>query len=134
MFATAWAQAQRGLPSYGTTQADYWYGDVPCTRLLKPAEIKNDYEANTGEVIVETFKKLKYDPLQPPAVLVASHGPFTWGKDVADAVHNAGVLEFIAQLASETLKINPKLKPMQSVLLDKHFLRKHGANAYYGQK
>jgi L-ribulose-5-phosphate 4-epimerase len=134
LFATAWAQAQRGLPSYGTTQADYWYGDVPCTRLLKPTEIKNDYEANTGEVIVETFKKSKFDPMQHPAVLVASHGPFTWGKDVVDAVHNAGVLEFIAQLASETLKINPKLKPMQSVLLDKHFLRKHGANAYYGQK
>ena len=134
LFATAWSQAQRGLPSYGTTQADYWYGDVPCTRLLKPTEIKNDYEANTGKVIVETFKKLKFDPLQHPAVLVASHGPFTWGKDVANAVHNAGVLEFIAQLASETLKINPKLKPMQSVLLDKHFLRKHGANAYYGQK
>ena len=134
LFATAWAQAQRGLPSYGTTQADYWYGDVPCTRLLKPAEIKNDYEANTGEVIVQTFKKLKFDPRQHPAVLVASHGPFTWGNDVADAVHNAGVLEFIAQLASETLKINPKLKPMQSVLLDKHFLRKHGPDAYYGQK
>ena len=134
LFATAWAQAQRGLPSYGTTQADYWYGDVPCTRLLKPDEIKKDYEANTGKVIVDTFKKLKFDSLQHPAVLVASHGPFTWGKDVADAVHNAGVLEFIAQLASETLKINPKLKPMQSVLLDKHFLRKHGANAYYGQK
>jgi L-ribulose-5-phosphate 4-epimerase len=134
LFATAWAQAQRGLPSYGTTQADYWYGDVPCTRLLKPAEIKKDYEANTGEVIVETFKKLKFDPMHHPAVLVASHGPFTWGRDVADAVHNAGVLEFIAQLASETLKISPKLKPMQSVLLDKHFLRKHGANAYYGQK
>ena len=134
LFATAWAQAQRGLPSYGTTQADYWYGDVPCTRLLKPAEIKKDYEANTGKVIVDTFKKLKFDPMQHPAVLVASHGPFTWGKDVADAVHNAGVLEFIAQLASETLKINPKLKPMQAVLLDKHFLRKHGAEAYYGQK
>ncbi len=134
LFATAWAQAQRGLSSYGTTQADYWYGDVPCTRLMKPAEIKNDYEANTGEVIVETFRKLKFDPLQHPAVLVASHGPFTWGKDVADAVHNAGVLEFIAQLASETLKINPKLKPMQSHLLDKHFLRKHGPGAYYGQK
>ena len=134
LFATAWSQAQRGLPSYGTTQADYWYGDVPCTRLLKPTEIKKDYEANTGEVIVETFKKLKFDPLQHPAVLVASHGPFTWGKDVADAVHNAGVLEFIAQLASETLKINPKLKPMQPVLLDKHFLRKHGPGAYYGQK
>ncbi len=133
LFATAWAQAQRGLPSYGTTQADYWYGDVPCTRLLKPSEIKTDYEANTGKVIVVTFKKLKFDAMQHPAVLVASHGPFTWGKDVADAVHNAGVLEFIAQLASETLKVNPKLKPMQSVLLDKHYLRKHGANATYGQ-
>jgi L-ribulose-5-phosphate 4-epimerase len=132
LYATAWAQAQRGLPSYGTTQADYWYGDVPCTRLLTPAEIKSDYEANTGRVIVETFKKL--DPMQHPAVLVASHGPFTWGKDVADAVHNAGVLEFIAHLASETLKINPKLKPMQSVLLDKHYLRKHGPKATYGQK
>jgi L-ribulose-5-phosphate 4-epimerase len=133
LFATAWAQAQRGLPSYGTTQADYWYGDVPCTRLMKPAEIKKDYEANTGKVIVETFKKLKFDPMQHPAVLVASHGPFTWGKNVVDAVHNAGVLEFIARLNSETLRINPKLKPMQSVLLDKHYLRKHGVNAYYGQ-
>jgi L-ribulose-5-phosphate 4-epimerase len=132
LYATAWAQAQRGLPSYGTTQADYWYGDVPCTRLLTSAEIKSDYEAHTGHVIVETFKKL--DPMQHPAVLVASHGPFTWGKNVADAVHNAGVLEFIAQLASETLRINPKLKPMQSVLLAKHFLRKHGPKATYGQK
>ena len=134
LFATAWAQAQRGLPSYGTTQADYWYGDVPCTRLLKPAEIKNDYEANTGKVIVEAFKKLKIEPMQHPAVLVASHGPFAWGRDVADAVHNACVLEFIAQLASETLKINPHLKPMQPVLLNKHFLRKHGPGAYYGQQ
>lgn len=134
LYATAWAQAQRGLPSYGTTQADYWYGDVPCTRLLKPAEIKTDYEANTGHVIVEAFKKLKFDPMQHPAVLVASHGPFTWGKDVADAVHNAGVLEFIAQLASESLRINPKLKPMQPVLLDKHYLRKHGPKATYGQR
>jgi len=134
LFATAWAQACRTLPGYGTTQADYWYGDVPCTRKLKPAEIKKDYEANTGKVIVGTFKKMKFDPAQHPAVLVASHGPFVWGKDAADAVHNAGVLEFIAQLASETLKINPKLKPMQSVLLDKHFLRKHGPGAYYGQK
>ena len=134
LYATAWAQAQRRLSSYGTTQADYWYGDVPCTRLLKPAEIKSDYEANTGHVIVETFKKLKFDPMQHPAVLVASHGPFTWGKDVADAVHNAGVLEFIAQLASETLRINPKLKPMQPVLLDKHYLRKHGPKATYGQR
>jgi len=133
LHATSWAQACKPLLAYGTTQADYWYGEVPCTRLLKPAEIKSDYEANTGHVIVEAFKKAKFDPLQHPAVLVASHGPFTWGKDVADAVHNAGVLEFIAQLNSETLRLNPKLKPMQSVLLDKHFLRKHGATAYYGQ-
>ena len=132
LYATAWAQAQRGLPAYGTTQADYWYGDVPCTRLLTPAEIKSDYEANTGRVIIETFKQL--DPLQHPAVLVARHGPFTWGKDVAAAVHNAGVLEFVAQLASETLRINPKLKPLPAALLDKHFLRKHGPNATYGQR
>jgi L-ribulose-5-phosphate 4-epimerase len=134
LHATAWAQACRAIPAYGTTQADYWYGAVPCTRAMKPAEIKNDYEANTGHVIVETFKKLKYDPLQHPAVLVASHGPFMWGKDVHDAVHNASVLEFIARLNSETLHLNPKIKPMQAVLLDKHFLRKHGPKAYYGQK
>jgi L-ribulose-5-phosphate 4-epimerase len=134
LYATAWAQACKGLAAYGTTQADYWYGDVPVTRKLSPAEIKTDYEANTGEVIVETFKKLKYDPAQHPAVLVASHGPFTWGKDVHDAVHNASVLEFIAKLNSETLRINPQIKPMQSHLLDKHFLRKHGPGAYYGQK
>ena len=132
LYATAWAQACRAIPAYGTTQADYWHGEVPCTRKLKPAEIKTDYEANTGHVIVETFKKL--EPTQHPAVLVASHGPFTWGKDVHDAVHNASVLEFIARLNSETLRINPKIKPMQPVLLDKHFLRKHGKNAYYGQK
>jgi len=134
LYATAWAQACQPLLANGTTQADYWYGDVPCTRKLKPAEIKNDYEANTGEVIVETFRKLKFDPLQHPAVLVASHGPFTWGKNAHDAVHNASVLEFIARLNSETLRINPKIKPMQAALLDKHYLRKHGKNAYYGQK
>src|SRR5579862_1592342 len=132
LYATAWAQACTRIPSYGTTQADYWFGEVPCTRKLTPAEIKSEYEVNTGRVIVETFKKL--DPMHHPAVLVASHGPFTWGKDVADAVHNAGVLEFIARLASETLRINPRVKPMQSVLLEKHFMRKHGPKAYYGQK
>jgi L-ribulose-5-phosphate 4-epimerase len=131
LYATAWAQAKKELPSYGTTQADYWYGDVPCTRLLTMDEIRSDYEANTGQVIIERFRKL--DHLQHPAVLVASHGPFAWGKDVTDAVHNAAVLEFVARLASETLCINPNLKPMQSALLDKHFLRKHGANATYGQ-
>jgi L-ribulose-5-phosphate 4-epimerase len=132
LYATAWAQAKRGIPSYGTTQADYWYGEVPCTRLMRPEEIEADYEANTGQVIVETFKNL--DPLQHPAVLVASHGPFAWGKDVESAVHNAAVLEFVARLAGETLRLNPQIEPMQSALLDKHFLRKHGANAYYGQK
>lgn len=133
LYATAWAQAQRGIPSYGTTQADYWYGEVPCTRLLAPKEIKNDYETNTGHVIVETFRKLKFDPTQHPAVLVASHGPFAWGKDAQAAVHNAVVLEFIARLASETLRINPRLKPVPRVLLAKHFLRKHGPAASYGQ-
>ncbi|HEY1716735.1 MAG TPA: L-ribulose-5-phosphate 4-epimerase [Verrucomicrobiae bacterium] len=132
LYATAWAQACKGLPAYGTTQADYWHGDVPCTRKLKPAEIKKDYEEKTGDVIVETFKKK--NPLRHPAVLVASHGPFTWGRDADDAVHNASVLEFVARLNSETLRINPKTRPMQPVLLDKHFLRKHGPGAYYGQK
>jgi L-ribulose-5-phosphate 4-epimerase len=132
LYATAWAQAKRGIPSYGTTQADYWYGDVPCTRPMRPEEIKSDYEANTGQVIVETFKDI--DPTQHPAVLVASHGPFVWGKDVEAAVHNAAVLEFVAKLASETLRLNPQVEPMQSDLLDKHFLRKHGPKAYYGQK
>ena len=131
LYATAWAQACRPLLAYGTTQADYWHGEVPCTRKLRPAEIKKDYEANTGRVIVETFRKR--DPLRHPAVLVASHGPFAWGKDVRQAAHNARVLEVIARLNVETLRINPQVKPMQSVLLDRHFLRKHGPKAYYGQ-
>jgi L-ribulose-5-phosphate 4-epimerase len=131
LYATAWAQAKKGLPAYGTTQADYWHGEVPCTRLLTTAELQSDYEANTGHIIVERFKQL--DPSEHPAVLVASHGPFAWGKNVADAVHNAEVLEFIARLASETLCLNPKIKPMPPALLDKHFLRKHGAHATYGQ-
>ena len=132
LYATAWAQARRKIPAYGTTQADYWYGEVPCTRAMTPREIRNDYEANTGDVIVETFKRV--DPMHHPAVLVAGHGPFTWGTDVNEAVHNAAVLEFVARLASETLRINPKARPMESALLSKHFLRKHGTNAYYGQK
>lgn len=132
LYATAWAQARRAIPSYGTTQADYWHGRVPCTRLLTGKEIKTDYEANTGHVIVETFKGV--DPMQHPAVLVASHGPFIWGRDVDNAVHNAAVLEFVARLAAETLRLNPKTKRMPSALLEKHFLRKHGPKAYYGQK
>lgn len=132
LYAAAWAQACKSLPAYGTTQADYWHGEVPVTRRLTASETKGDYEANTGAVIVETFKKL--DTMQHPAVLVASHGPFIWGKTVQEAVHHAGVLEFLAQMASETLRINPNVEPLEPVLLDKHFLRKHGPGAYYGQK
>lgn len=132
LYATAWAQARKGIPSCGTTQADYWHGEVPCTRPLTSKEIRKDYEENTGRVIVERFNRL--DPMHQPAVLVASHGPFTWGRDVQEAVHNAAVLEFVARLASETLRINPKVQPMQPALLNKHFLRKHGAEAYYGQR
>lgn len=132
LYATAWAQAGRNLPAYGTTQADYWYGEVPCTRPMTPAEIQTDYEKNTAAVIIETFQQL--NPLEHPAVLVASHGPFTWGRDVATAVQNAEILEFVARLASETLRLNPATPPMASALLDKHFLRKHGPQAYYGQK
>jgi L-ribulose-5-phosphate 4-epimerase len=131
LYATAWAQARRAIPCFGTTHADYWHGPVPCTRLLTDAEIAGEYEVNTGKVIVETFKKL--DPLHHPAVLVASHGPFAWGRDAADAVHNAVVVEFVAQLASATLAVNPKLPAAQAILHDKHFLRKHGPKAYYGQ-
>lgn len=132
LFATAWAQARKGIPSLGTTHADYWHGAVPCTRLLTAAEIKTDYEANTGHVIVETIKHLA--PAHHCAVLVAGHGPFTWGRNARQAVENAVVLEFVARLAAETLRVNPKVKPMQPALLDKHFFRKHGPGAYYGQK
>ena len=132
LYATAWAQARREIPCLGTTQADYWHGHVPCTRLLTAKEIKSDYEANTGRIIVERFAQL--EPMHHPAVLVASHGPFTWGKDVAQAVRNAVVLEFVARLASETLRVQADTRPMQSVLRDKHFLRKHGPKAYYGQR
>ncbi len=132
LLATAWAQAKRGIPPLGTTHADYWQGEVPCTRLMTKEEIEGDYEATTGDVIVERFGNL--DPMQTPAVLVASHGPFTWGKDAHDAVHNAAILEFVAKLASETIRINPQIEQMQSVLLGKHFQRKHGPKSYYGQK
>ena len=130
--ATAWAQARRAIPALGTTHADYWHGEVPCTRLMTSDEISSDYEANTGEVIVETFDGV--DPLHKPAVLVASHGPFAWGSDPADAVHHAVILEYLARLASETLRVIPTTGSMQQELLDKHFLRKHGPQAYYGQK
>ena len=131
-YATAWAQARREIPALGTTHADFFFGSVPVTRLLTTKEIKTDYETNTGKVIVERFRKL--NPLQMPAVLVANHGPFAWGATVAKAVENAVALEYCARLASETLPLQPGSKPMPAALLDKHFLRKHGAKAYYGQK
>ncbi len=131
LFATAWAQTCRQLPALGTTHADYFHGPVPCTRPLTAREIRNDYEASTGQVIVEALAGR--DPLACPAVLVASHGPFAWGKSVSEAVHNAVVLEHLVRLAGETLRLFPSAKPMQQVLLDKHFFRKHGPKAYYGQ-
>jgi len=131
LHATAWAQARREIPALGTTHADYFYGTVPCTRLLTGKEISGDYEVNTGRVIVERFTDLDFQAF--PGVLVASHGPFTWGESAAAAVDNAVVLEFISRLASETLRIAPVTKAVPGGLLDKHYLRKHGTNAYYGQ-
>ncbi|NLM24767.1 MAG: L-ribulose-5-phosphate 4-epimerase [Firmicutes bacterium] len=131
-YATAWAQAKTGIPCLGTTHADHFYGEVPCTRPLTQEEVQGDYELNTGKVIVEHFQKLNYQEM--PAVLVAQHGPFTWGKSATEAVMNSVVLEETATMASLTIGINPTVQPISQYLLDKHFLRKHGANAYYGQK
>jgi L-ribulose-5-phosphate 4-epimerase len=131
LYATAWAQTCRNLPALGTTHADYFYGAIPCTRFLRPAEIKGEYETETGNVIVETFAER--DPLCCPAVLVASHGPFAWGTTAHDAVHNAVVLEHVVRLAGETFGFFSAARPMQPALLDKHFFRKHGPGAYYGQ-
>jgi L-ribulose-5-phosphate 4-epimerase len=130
-WATIFAQLRKAVPPLGTTHADYFYGEVPCTCLLTDAEINGDYEAETGKVIAETFEKT--DPSATPAVLVASHGPFTWGADAAEAVHNAAVLEEVAFMAWHTLSLNKELPPMQQALLDKHYQRKHGKTAYYGQ-
>ncbi|MDQ0256773.1 L-ribulose-5-phosphate 4-epimerase [Evansella vedderi] len=132
--ATSWAQAGKPIPAFGTTQADYFYGEIPCTRPMTEEEIKGEYELETGNVIVETFKSLNIDPNQVPGALVYSHAPFAWGKDANDAVHNAVVLEQVATMAWKTLTINPETPPMDQTLLDRHYLRKHGANAYYGQK
>ncbi|SCP97178.1 L-ribulose-5-phosphate 4-epimerase [Anaerobium acetethylicum] len=130
-WATTWAQAGKGIPCYGTTHADYFYGEIPCARSLTPEEIQGEYEKNTGLVIIETFEGK--NPMFVPGVLCTNHGPFTWGKDAAEAVHNAVVLEEVAKMAFRTEMLNPGVKPTPQVLLDKHFLRKHGANAYYGQ-
>ena len=132
-WATIWAQSGRSIPAYGTTHGDYFYGPIPCTRAMTPEEIGGEYELETGKVIVETFQGKK--PEDIPAVLVKSHGPFTWGKDCFEAVHNSVVLEELAMMAWHTENtMGVQMQPMQQELLDKHFLRKHGANAYYGQK
>ena len=131
--ATIWAQAGQSIPATGTTHADYFYGAIPCTRRMTVEEINGEYEYQTGEVIIKTFEQRGLDPAQIPAVLVHSHGPFAWGKDAADAVHNAVVLEECAYMGLFSRQLAPQLPDMQSELLDKHYLRKHGANAYYGQ-
>ena len=133
-FAVGWAQAGRDIPALGTTQGDYFYGDVPCTRKMTPEEIAGEYELETGNVIVEEFRRRGIDPDQMPGVLVHSHGPFTWGTDAENAVHNAVVLEEVAKMAFLSRMINPQAERMQQELLDKHYLRKHGPGAYDGQK
>ncbi len=130
--ATSWAQAGRAIPCYGTTHADYFYGEIPCARALTEEEVENGYEKNTGLVIVETFRNL--NPLYVPGVLCKNHGPFTWGKDAAEAVYNSVVLEEVAKMNLMTEQIGSNLAPAPQYLQDKHFLRKHGPNAYYGQK
>lgn len=130
-WATSWAQAGRGIPCYGTTHADYMYGEIPCVRCLTKEEIDTAYEKNTGLLIVDLFKDKDYEAV--PAVLCKNHGPFAWGKDAHEAVHNAVVLEEVAKMASRCELINPQVKPAPQDLQDKHYFRKHGANAYYGQ-
>ena len=133
-WATSWAQAGRSIPCYGTTHADYIYGEVPCVRNLTEKEIEEAYEKNTGLLIVDEFKSRGLDVTAVPAVLCKNHGPFTWGKDAAEAVHNAVVLEEVAKMAARAERLNPGIKPAPQELQDKHYYRKHGANAYYGQK
>ncbi|HAV6635105.1 L-ribulose-5-phosphate 4-epimerase [Serratia marcescens] len=131
--ATIWAQAGLDIPAWGTTHADYFYGAIPCTRLMTQDEIEHDYELETGNVIIETFRRRDINPNAIPAVLVNAHGPFAWGKDAHNAVHNAVVLEEIAYMGIFSRQLTPGIHSMQRELLDKHYLRKHGQNAYYGQ-
>ena len=133
-WATIWSQSGRDIKAYGTTHADYFYGPIPCTRKMTAEEIEGEYEKETGRVIVETYRERNLNPLYVPGVLVNSHGPFTWGKSPEEAVHNSVVLEEIGRMAASMEMFNENTKSMQQELLDKHFLRKHGANAYYGQK
>ena len=132
-WATSWAQAGRGIPGYGTTHADYLYGQVPCVRTLTKEEIETAYEKNTGVLIADEFERLAVDYLATPAVLCKNHGPFTWGKDAKEAVHNAVVLEEVVKMAARCEQIDPKVNPAPQELQDKHYYRKHGKNAYYGQ-
>ncbi|MFS2225681.1 L-ribulose-5-phosphate 4-epimerase [Pantoea sp. B65] len=132
--ATIWAQAGRDIPAWGTTHADDFYGNIPCTRKMHDSEIVDRYEWETGQVIIETLRERQLSPLEVPAVLVNSHGPFAWGKSADEAVHSAVVLEEVAYMGIFSLQLTPDLPPMQQALLDKHYLRKHGANAWYGQK
>ncbi|MFV0574173.1 MAG: L-ribulose-5-phosphate 4-epimerase [Vibrio sp.] len=131
-YATSWAQAGASIPAFGTTHADYFYGHIPCARALTEQEIKNEYELNTGNVIIETIGES--DPMAIPGILVREHAPFTWGTDPHNAVHNAVVVEEVAKMAFRTITINPSTLPIPQALLDKHYLRKHGKDAYYGQK
>lgn len=132
-YATSWAQARKDIKAFGTTHADYFYGDIPCARALTKEEIESDYEKNTGLVIIETLKERKINPMDIPGIILSSHGPFAWGKDVHNAVHNAVVLEEVAKMAYRTIQINPDITRVEQYLLDKHYFRKHGKNSYYGQ-
>ena len=132
-YATSWAQAGRSIPCYGTTHADYMYGDIPCMRCLTKEEIDEAYEENTGHLIVNYFKETGRDPMAVPVCLCKNHGPFAWGKDPHEAVHNAVVLEEVAKMAFRSEIIEPRIQPAPQALQDKHYYRKHGANAYYGQ-
>ena len=132
-WATVWAQACRGIPALGTTHADYFFGEIPCTQVLTKQQTAGEYESETGLAIVERFREGGIDPAQMPVVLVANHGPFAWGTDANDAVHNAAVLELTARMALLSLQLEKNLKPMPQHLLEKHFFRKHGPGAYYGQ-
>ena len=132
-YAVGWAQAGEDIPCYGTTHADYFYGPVPCARHLTKEELDEDYELNTGRIIVETFRERDIDPKAVPAVICHSHGPFTWGKDAAQAVYHAVVLEEVAKMAIFTRQVNPAAAPAPQRIVEKHYQRKHGKNAYYGQ-
>ena len=133
-WATSWAQVGRGIPCYGTTHADYFYGEIPCIRNLTAEEIEEAYEKNTGVVLADAFGQMGRDPLAVPGALCKNHGVFTWGKDAHEAVHNAVVVEEVAKMAARTEMLNPKVQEAPQEMQDKHYFRKHGANAYYGQK